>query len=468
MNLIDIVENSAKNYPDKVAIISQKENLTYAELQSKINAFASYFLSSGINPHDNVAFVLGNCVDFIISFFAISKLGGVVVPVNPAYREEMNYIFQDAEVVAVITSSKFKSKVENYSSGVKTLRNIIITENIKGEKKDEIKPYRANEDDTAVMIYTNAYKGYPMGAMLTHRNLMSDIKQSKKIVNATENDKFISALPFFHAFGLTVNIGLSFFIGGSTVVVERFSPQTILDMIEKEKVTIFVGVPVMFGIMSTVPKDYDLSSVRVWISGGAKLTQEIREKFEKKFDTEIREGYGITEASPVCTLNNPFIKNKHGSIGMPYPDVKAKIVDEDGKELPHNEIGELIIFGENVMKGYYKKEEETRKFLKDGWLYTGDLGYKDEDGYIFLTGVKKKILICGGFNIYTEELRRILLSHPKIEDVEIKDIPDVLYGQFPKAEVKLKKGENATSEEIINFCKERIAPYKVPKEVIFI
>lgn len=477
--LIEVVNWSAQKYPDKIALITPSENLTYADLQKKIDVLSSSFHYLGLKPGDRVALILSNCVEFIISFFTISKLGGVVVPINPAYKEEMRYIFQDAGVSFIITSSKMQDKISKFSSTCSTLKKVIIA----GERiissfvsyadllKEEYPPvenYNGNKDDCAVIIYTNAYRGYPLGAMLTHHNLIFDAVGSKKIIEGTSVDRFISALPFFHGFGLTVNVILSFLVGGSTVIMDRFLPQRTLEIIEKEKPTIFVGVPAMFGMMSFAPGDYDISSVRLWASGGAKLTEEVREKFEERFKVEIREGYGITEASPVSAMNGPAVKNKINSVGVPYPEVEIKIVDEEGRELPRCKIGEVIIRGDNVMKGYYQKEKETEKFLKDGWLYTGDLGYIDDDGYVFLVGVKKEILICGGFNIYKEELKRLILSYPKIEEVKIGYIEDVLYGQFPKVEIKLKAGETATPEEITNFCKERLAGYKVPKEVIFL
>lgn len=468
--LIEVINISAQDHPDKIALITPSENLTYANLQEKIDALSSSFHYFGLKPEDRVALILPNCVEFIVCFFAISKLGGIVVPINPAYKEEMSHIFQDAGVSFIITSSKMQTKISKFSSALGTLKKVIIVGemNIPSEEYPPVENYNANKDDCAVIIYTNAYRGYPLGAMLTHYNLIFDAEQSKKVVQATFEDRFISALPFFHAFGLTVNIILSFLVGGSTIVAEKFLPQGILQIVEKEKPTIFVGVPAMFGMMSFAPGDYDISSVRLWASGGAKLTEEVREKFEERFKVEIREGYGITEASPVSALNGPAVKNKVNSVGVPYPEVEIKIVDGEGKELPRHNIGEMIIRGDNVMKGYYQKEKETEKFLKDGWLYTGDLGYIDEEGYVFLVGVKKEILICGGFNIYKEELKRVILSYPKIEEVKIGYIEDVLYGQFPKAEIKLKNGETATPSEITNFCKEKLASYKVPKEVIFL
>lgn len=468
--LIEVVNRSTQKYPDKIALITPSENLTYSDLQEKIDALSSSFYYFGLKPKDRVALILSNCVEFIVSFFAISKLGGVVVPINPAYKEEMSYIFQDAGVSFIIASSKMQDKISKFSSSLSTLKKVIVVEE-KNEALEEYSPvenYNVNKDDCAVIIYTNAYRGYPLGAMLTHYNLIFDAEQSKKIIEGTSEDRFISALPFFHAFGLTVNVILSFLVGGSTIIIDRFLPQRTLEIIEKEKPTIFVGVPAMFGMMSFAPGDYDISSVRLWLSGGAKLTEEVREKFEERFKVEIREGYGITEASPVSAINRPQMKNKINSIGVSFPEVDIKIVDEEGRELPRHNIGEVIIRGDNVMKGYYQKEKETEKFLKDGWLYTGDLGYIDEDDYIFLVGVKKEMLNCGGFNIYKEELKRVILSYPKIEEVKVGYIEDVLYGQFPKVDVKLKAGETATPSEITNFCKEKLASYKVPKEVIFL
>jgi long-chain acyl-CoA synthetase len=320
------------------------------------------------------------------------------------------------------------------------------------------------------MVYTAGLTGKPLGAVLTHRNLYEELNMIQPIFRRETDDVGLCLIPLFHTFGATVNMLNVIQVGCSTVMMDRLTMDGLFSAIEKEKITYIAAVPRLYVGMIYYDKalKYDLSSLKLCVTGGAPMPADFIPVFEQKLGVQILEGYGLTEASPACSFNRLDRTAKPGSIGMPLPGIDIKIVDDTGKELSRNAIGELIVRGDNVMKGYYKDEAATAAVIKDGWLYTGDLGRMDDEDYIFLTGRKKRMIITSGFNVYPREVETVLNLHPAVQISRVSGKEDLMRGELVKAEVVLKNGHSPDDKEIIRYCKIYLSNYKVPREVEFV
>ncbi len=478
-NIIQLLEQCGEKFPQRTALVYNEKIITFKELHEDVLAFSNALENFGITHQTKVTVILPNVPEFVVSLFSIAQCGGVCVPLNPAYKKaELEYVLKDSETEIIITNSKSLKTILPLEAA-KNIKYFIVTDENNADDPRIVSfekicasanlPQRDSEstapDDTACIIYTNAQSGYPLGAELTHKSLMFDAQKCVDATGMTERDVFLGALPFFHGFGVTTTILMAFTVGASVVIVEKFSPEKVLAMLEKEKVTFFTGVPAMFGILSmyAAAKKWNLSSLPYVISGGSALTKDIKERFESAFNVPVIEGYGLTECSPVVSFNPVKGINKFGSVGLPFPGITVKIVDEKGNELAAGKEGEVLISGDNVMKGYYKQTDETKKFLAAGWVHTGDMGKLDEEGYIYLTGLKKKMVLVGGLNVYCAEVERILKNHPKVEDAKLFSVDDELFGQLPNAEVVV--AGNVEERELVDFCKENLASYKVPRKI---
>jgi len=480
MNLANILISAEEKYKNKVAIKYNEKEKSFSEILNEVKTLAAGLLKLGVTAQDKVALLLPNTPEFITTLFACLFIGAKVVPINFSYKsEELSHIFNEAQIkfcFSLERSAKILSQINPQS-----LKEIILVgegsanltyQKILEQGKNNLSNlnfYNFQPEETAVIIYTNAQSGYSLGAMLTSKSIYTDVLLSQQVSQNIPEDVFLGILPFYHGFGLTTSIFLPMLCGSSIVLIDRFLPAKVLEIIAKEKITFFTGVPAMFiGLAMTAGgKSTALQSVKKCIAGGSALSLSTYQIVKDLFNLEIKQGYGITECPPVVSVN-PLLgegPNKPASVGKPYPTLQVKILNDQDKEMPVGEVGEVVIKGDIVFKGYLNKAEETKKYLKDGWFYTGDLGKFDEDGYLYLTGLKKKMLIVGGFNVYFAELKRIIKQIPQIEEVEIIAKEDAIYGSLPKAKIKLKSGEQLTSQAIINYCKEKIAGYKVPREV---
>jgi long-chain acyl-CoA synthetase len=327
-----------------------------------------------------------------------------------------------------------------------------------------------NPEDPVAIVYTAGLTGKPLGAVLTHRNLCEQLDMIQPVFRRGTDDVGLCLIPLFHTFGATVNMLNVIQAGCSTVMMDRLTMERLFSKIEREKITYICAVPRLFIGMAYYEKaaKYDLSSLKICVTGGSAMSPDFIPFFEKKFNVRILEGYGLTEASPVCSFNGIERIAKHGSIGTPLTGVDIKIVDDQGRELPRNEIGELIVRGANVMKGYYKDGAATASVIRDGWLYTGDLGRMDEENYIFLTGLKKRMIITSGFNVYAREVENVLNMHPAVQISRVSGKQDLMRGEVVKAQIVLKEGYSADGKEIIRHCKIYLSTYKVPREVEFV
>jgi long-chain acyl-CoA synthetase len=332
---------------------------------------------------------------------------------------------------------------------------------------DKLKDREVSEEDVAGIIYTSGTTGYPKGVLLTHKNYVVNADQVSTACQMTEDDRFLCILPLFHVNGQIVTTVSPLFAGGSMVLLRGFSPKEFLPKLSHYRATAFSGVPTVYAILNNLPdaEEYDLSALRFCICGAAPMPVEVFETFERKYKAFILEGYGLSEGTCASSINPLDGTRKIGSIGIPFKDQEMKIFDENDKELAPEQIGEIVVRGPNVMKGYYKNEEATRETLRNDWLHTGDLGYIDEDGYFFIKGRKKEMVIRGGENIYPKEIEEVLYKHPAVAEAAVVGVPDKIWGEEVAAFVVLKEGAELKPQEVIDYCKEHLANYKCPRIV---
>ncbi|HYA15467.1 MAG TPA: AMP-binding protein [Syntrophales bacterium] len=480
MSLGQMFEESCRRYTDNVCIIYDGTYLTYEVFNRYVNALANGLRNLGIQKGDKVAVMLPNCPEFVISYFAIQKIGAVAVTLNILSTSyELRYLLANSDSKCLITETPLAKRYEEIREDIPLCSKIITCSGLETDSpfNDIIErgPFSLEmpeivDDDPAVIIYTAGLTGKPLGAVLTHRNLLSQSDLLGNVYHATEKYRGLAVIPLFHAFGAVVNMLGAIRIGAGIVLLDRVTMDAIFSTVEKERVTYIAAVPRLFlgMIMHREADKYDMSSLDFCITGGSTMPPEFIPKFEEKFKVILREGYGLTEASPVCSVGMRDMVHKPGSIGTVIPGVEAKIVDEQGNEVPRGEIGELVIRGENVMKGYYKDNEATTRVIRNGWLYTSDLARIDEDGYIFLKGLKKRMIITSGFNVYPQEVEQILGLHPAVKASIVVGEPNLLRGEIVKALIVRNPDVLVTERDITRHCRTYLSSYKVPRAVEFV
>lgn len=503
----EFLTRSAKNYPDNIAIHFMGKEMKYAELYESALKFANYLQTLGIQKGDRVAIMLPNCPQGVIAFYGILYAGGIVVQTNPLYTErEAQYQLKDAGAKAIITLDILYPRISKIMKET-DLENLIITGikdylpfpknmvypfiqkkqygfSVKVEHRGSnhlftevmkvAKPEKQDvaidfENDLAMLQYTGGTTGFPKGVMLTHKNLVTNVTMCKTWLYECEDGKerVLGILPFFHVYGMTTVLVLSIMQANTMILLPKFDVETALKTIDKQKPTLFPGAPTIYiGILNSPNLGkYDLSSVNACISGSAALPVEIQEKFERVTGGRLVEGYGLTETSPVTHANLVYTdKRVKGSIGIPWPDTDSAIFQMDSTEpLAVGEVGEIAVRGPQVMKGYWNRPEETEMVIRDGWFLTGDLGYMDDDGYFYIVDRKKDMIIAGGFNIYPREIEEILYEHEAIQECVVAGIPDPYRGETVKAYIVLKDGHSVTEEELNEYCRTKLAAFKVPR-----
>ena len=522
--LFQMLTDSARQYPDQIAVnmilrylpggLKIAARLTYRQLDELTSRFAAALSGLGVRKGDRLAIMLPNTPQFVLAFYGALKAGAIVVNTNPTYTaREMKQQFTDAGAETVVLLSQFHPNLQQIQKDTQ-VKHVIITDihdfvaaPFKGLVKRTLKkeghlreiapaegiyfltdlltkhqpspPVEVSANDVALFQYTGGTTGIPKAAMLSHYNLVVNTIQTKTWLKTIEpgKERLMGAIPFFHVYGMTVAMSMGIYVGAQIFVVPNPRPiDNVMRIIQRERCTIYPGVPAMYVGIINHPKvqEYDLRSVKACISGAAPLAMEVQEKFEKLTGGRLVEGYGLTEAAPVTHCNPIYGLRKAGSIGVPFPDVEAKIVTlepgPDGKrgDVPVGQEGELAVRGPQVMVGYWQKPEETA-IAKDaeGWLYTGDIAKMDEDGYFYIVDRKKDLIIVGGYNVVPREVEEVLFTHPKVMEAVVIGVADQYRNERVKAFIVLKPGEMATAEEIIAFCRERLAPYKVPRFVDF-
>lgn len=508
-NLARLLVDSASQYPERTALHFLGKKLSYRELLHASYQFAHVLTDLGVRPGERVSIMLPNCPSAIIAYFGTLMMGGIVVMTNPLYVErELIHQLSDSEAVVIVTLDLLFDRVQKAKART-YLRHVIVT-SIKDYlpfPKNLLYPIKMKKDgakldvtygegvyafkkllraasaapicvdvnadeDIALLQYTGGTTGLSKGVMLTHTNLIVNTYQTTHWCYKSEpnGDRFLGAIPCFHVFGLTVLLNQAMFRAGLLILIPKFDIDMILDTIHKLKPSIFPGAPTMYVALINHKrvKEVDISSINVCVSGSAPLPLEVQERFEALTGGRLIEGYGLTEASPVTHANPIWGFRKIGTIGVPFPDTVTKVVDSDtGEEMPIGEIGEIIIKGPQIMKGYWKREQETAKTIKDGWLYTGDMGRMDEDGFFSIVDRKKDLIIAGGFNIYPRDIEEVLYEHPAILEAAVAGVPDEYRGETVKAFIVLRDGMSLTEKELDIWCRERLAAYKVPRKVEF-
>ena len=494
MNLSSQFYEIAKANADKTAYFFRKEKSTYAELDTAITKFASALVKIGVKQDDHIALLLGNSPQFVISLYGALRAGAVVIPINPIYSaDEIAYIVNNGDVKVVVGLDVMIPFVEKMHSFLPQVEHFVICETAQGSSWEQngknlsvygkLKSFTQmlaegersfqgsdrQDEDVALILYTSGTTGKPKGAMLTHRNLYSNAKDVADYLKMNEDDRVITTLPMFHVFCLTVALNAPLMSGASLIIVPKFSPKEIFALAKTYQATVFSGVPTMYSFLFQYPDadPEDLKSLRLCISGGASLPVALLHQFEKKFNVVISEGYGLSEASPVTCFNPLDRPRKAGSIGTSIVHVENKVVNELGEEVGDGEVGELIVSGPNVMKGYYKMPEETAATIRDGWLYTGDLARKDDEGYFYIVDRKKDMIIVGGYNVYPREVEEVLYNHPDVVETAVFGVPDPDFGEAIKS-VVVSKNPNLTEADLQAYCKQHLAKYKVPASIEFI
>jgi long-chain acyl-CoA synthetase len=484
-----MLTESATRYPENTALIFKDIDLSFRELDSLTNSFANALYNLGIRKGDRICLYMTNRPEYVISFYAIARLGAVVSPMNPSYKErEVEYQLGNSEALAIVCQSELLPIVETARSNSPSLKYVIavgpnravpngvlhFADLISKAPATPPPPVEIDGEDLLALPYSSGTTGLPKGVMLCHRNLVCNYIQMSAIVRYTPQDKALLFLPFYHIYGIML-MGASIYSGTTSVLMERFEPTEAFRLVQESGITLmFVAPPVlvMMANMSNLNAE-DFKTVRFVMSGAAPVALEVVKKVSIAIDSYVTQGYGLSEASPITHLN-PVIKcgmpNEPKTIGLPVHDTEQKIVDiETGEqELGPNEVGELIIRGPQVMQGYWKAPEATAATLRNGWLYTGDIGAIDERGYVTISDRKKEMIKFKGFGIAPAEIEALLFEHPAVADVAVVPKPDDEAGELPKAYIVRKSSSDATEQEILDFANGKLAGYKKVHEVEFI
>lgn len=474
-----LLRRQAERFPNKVFLFFKEQEVTYRQLDERTERIAENLARFKIRLGEKVALFLPNMPEFLFAFFGTLKLGAVAVPINTQLKgEEAAYILQNSESRVLITTPTLYSVIAPKRSGLPMLEQIFLVGERAGEGRVFSSLYVAGgsplqidlrPNDPAALIYTSGTTGSPKGVILTHRNYLSNVAQFVRPTQMTEQDRFLCILPLFHVNGQVVTTLGPLFVGGSMVLMERFSPKEFFLILERFRATVFSGVPTIYAILlhAEETKAHDLSSLRFCICGAAPMPVELFEKFEEKFHAFILEGYGLSEGTCVSSVNPLGGLRKIGSIGLPLPDQEMAVMNDRDEEAPVGEVGEIVVRGENVMAGYFKNAAATEEALRGGRLHTGDLGYRDKEGFFFIVGRKKEMILRGGENIYPKEIEERLYRHPDVLEAAVVGLPDPVWGEEVAAFIIPKPDASSTAETIIAYCRENLARFKCPKEVIF-
>lgn len=501
MNLASLQKKNVEEFGEYTSLIIEGKEYTNKQLYEMSNQVANGLKNIGLKHQDRVIVSMPNRVEVFLSYSGTWKAGGIVTPIIFLLQaDEIRHILSDCHPRFIITSFELLPKIKEAAEGIESVEKIIVAGEIPENEKTDVRLYSFDEfykkgsgfeiedmkeDELSVILYTSGTTGKPKGVMLTHSNLHDNVLNLKKTRENYEVDfadgSVLSCLPLAHAYGLFLMAG-GWMGKGKGIVMSWFDPEEVFETIEKYKVDAFPGVPTMLIYLLNHPTadKYDTSSVRVWASAAAPLPQEVKDAFEKKFGGVILQGYGLTESTAATCITPPGMTSRPANcVGKPIDNVVVKIVDDEGNELPRVKpeqfanppeecIGEISIKGKGVMKGYYNMPEETAKVLHDGWLRSGDVGYLDEEGYLYISERKRDLIIRGGLNIYPKDVEEILVQHPAVMEVAVIGVPDPLYVEDVKAFVVLRFGvEKPTEQELLEFCKQRLAKFKCPKSVEF-
>ncbi len=470
MTLSSMLLETARNYPKRVGIKFEERVLSYSEIDKRATLCAGGIMDLGVKSGDRVAILMKNCPEYIISYFAIIRAGAIAVPINTFLMpDEVSYILNDSGCSLLIYDDSFADHVVKVKDSISTLNSVRIGDIPECEKECE----EGSDNDVAVFLYTSGTTGFPKGAMLTNRNLISNAEASREVMDIVPRDRFLLFLPLFHSFSLTVCVILPVLTGARIILLQSVKPfSKVINSIIKDRITLFIAVPTIYNILSRkrIPVIAKLLmkfliKIRVCVSGAAALPESTIHAFEAKFNIPLLEGYGLTETSPVVSVNPLKGTRKPSSVGPPVQGVEAAAVDGEGNRVRTDEVGELIIRGPNVMKGYYNKQAETDEVLKDGWLYTGDMAKIDKDGYIYIVDRKKDLIIVDGMNIYPREVEDIVMELHSIEECAMVGVADGRGSEISVLYLKCAEDATVDKTDVEGYLKERVARFKMPRRI---
>jgi long-chain acyl-CoA synthetase len=473
------VRQKARRFGDKPLFITDDVVVTYADYDAHGDRLAVGLAGLDVGPGDRVAVLLSNGIELLLMYLATARRGAVTVPLNPMFTpREIEYVINNSGAKVFVTSAAHAAPVLALRAQLPSLRELVVV----GDAVAGAVPFArliapgpppapapVDPDDVAMILYTSGTTGHPKGAMLTHAGLLDNARAVVEAVGFRETDRSLCMLPLFHVFAIAFDYLQMMTAGGSTVILERFDAGVALRQIERHRVTVLVGVPTMFVYLFQHPDRprRDLSSLRIADTGGGPVPAWIKTEYERQIGMVVLESYGLTEASPVVTIERPGSPRRDGACGQALPGIETRVVDAGGRDVPPGELGELLVRGRNVMKGYFQMPEATRHTIVDGWLRTGDLVREDADGHVYMVDRLKHMIICGGYNIYPKEVESVLHEHPAVLECALVGVPDPVKGEIPKACIVLRDGAQATAEEIEAFCRRSLAAYKVPRVVEF-
>ncbi len=480
-NLSSLLTEQSARSGEQTFCFFEEEELSYASFEATSNALAHGLIAHKVKKGGHVAFLLPNIPEWLLTFYAAIKAGATAVPINSLLKaEEIRFILENSEARILITIPQFVEMIRELQQDLPTLREVFVLtdeaprgmfmfDQLLTDRTDppavEIAP-----EDPACIIYTSGMTGRPKGAMLSHKNYLTNAKQLVQGLDITSRDRLLNILPMFHVNAQLVTFIAPLYAGASMVLMRGFSPRQFLPALDRYKATAFTAVPTVYAILNELPdaEDYDLSMLRFCICGAAPMPMDVFERFEIKYKTKIIEGYGLSEATCASSINPIRGKRKVGSIGRPLPGIEMKLVDESGKEVATGAEGEIIVRGDTVMLGYLNDAAATADTLRNGWLFTGDIGYVDEDGFFFIRGRKKDMIIRGGENIYPREVEDVLIQHPEIKEVAVVGKPDPIWGEEVTAYVVVEGRERPSRTQLMEFARQHLADYKCPTSIVFV
>jgi long-chain acyl-CoA synthetase len=475
MNLADILAESAEANGDRVAIKLDDAELPYKFLNAAACGVANLLAEKGVEAGDRVGIMLPNVPYFPVIYYGVLKLGAVVVPMNVLLKKrEVGFYLKDPEAKVLFAWHDFAEAAE--AGAADSDADLVLVkpgefEELIGSHDHTFETADRADDDTAVILYTSGTTGTPKGAELTHSNLRRNVEGFAGFTDIDETGVILGALPLFHSFGQTCGLNAAIKTGACLTLIPRFDPGKALEIIQRDKVTVFEGVPTMYAAMLNHPDrdSFDVSSLELCASGGSAMPVEVMRAFEEAFDCKVLEGYGLSETSPVASFNHPDRERKPGSIGTPIAGVEMKVVDDDGGEVAQGEPGEIVIRGHNVMKGYWNRADATAESITDdGWFKTGDMATIDSDGYFFIVDRKKDLIIRGGYNVYPREIEEVIYEHPAVAECAVVGVPHDELGEEVGAAVSLKDGESVSEDDLRAHVKENVAAYKYPRQIWFV
>lgn len=481
MTIPELLEKRTQREPDRTFVFCDEKEYSLRLLNENACRVAANLAKRGVRPEEKVVLLMGNCMEFLYLFVGLGRIGAVMVPVNPTLKpDEIAYIVNNADATTIVAMPDFAPMLPHLKAALPNLRHVFFLgeEAPEGaepfpvllEPVDEIPAIMATEHSDAALIYTSGTTGMPKGVVLTHRNYVWNARSVAHSNHLRPDDRFLLVLPLFHVNAQVVSV-LTPLIGGvDLVLMTRFNLHGILPMIAKYKVTIMSGVPTIYNMLASMgkAKQHDVSSIRYFVSGAAPLPEDTYDAVQKVFARPMIMGYGLSEATCASAVADHEDPIRWNSCGPALRYTNMRIVDKKGHDVPVGEVGEIVVSGPTVMKGYYKNPEATKEVLKDGWLHTGDLGRFDEDGYVYIVGRLKDMIIRGGQNIYPAQIESVLMKMKGIEEACVVGVDEPRWGQEVLAVIKLAEGQSLTEQEISDFCKEHLAQYKCPRYVRFV